>query len=232
MNQLPPTITIDGPSGSGKGTISQLLAQKLGWHLLDSGAIYRILALAIIKHHLDPTNEMAITNLALNLDVTFTVANHNKAIKIILDNQEVTEEIRTEIVSKLASTIASMPQVRQALLARQRTFRKPPGLIADGRDMGTVVFPDAKLKIFLTASSQERAKRRHKQLLEKGIDAKLSAVITELAARDDRDTKRATSPLKPAPDAIIIDTTDLSITAVMLQILNLIQKRGLDMSVH
>jgi cytidylate kinase len=195
-------ITIDGPSGSGKGTISQLLAKKLGWHFLDSGALYRVLALAALKQHIDLQDVAALAQLAADLEVKFSA------------------EIRTEECSKAASKIAALPQVRKALLARQREFRKAPGLVADGRDMGTVVFPDAKLKIFLTASQQERAKRRHKQLQESGINVSLHDVLQELIERDVRDKERNVAPLRPAHDAKIIDTTNLTIDEVLKRVMD------------
>lgn len=207
-------ITIDGPSGSGKGTISQLLAKKLGWHFLDSGALYRIVAFAALKKHIDLHDEEQLQKLAANLDVQFTADG-----KIILDKQDITFAIRTEECSKAASIIAALPLVRQALLARQRSFRKAPGLIADGRDMGNVVFPDADLKIFLTASQAERASRRHKQLLKNGINVTLEEVLQEIIARDRRDEERNVAPLKPADDAKIIDTTDLTIDEVLNRVM-------------
>jgi len=195
-------ITIDGPSGSGKGTISQLLAKKLAWHYLDSGALYRVLALAALKQHIDLQDGEALQQLAADLDLQVTV------------------ETRTEECSKAASKIAALPQVRKALLVRQKAFRKAPGLVADGRDMGTVVFPDAKLKIFLTASQQERAKRRHKQLQESGINVSLHDVLQDLIERDVRDKERNIAPLRPAHDAKIIDTTNLTIDEVLQRVMD------------
>jgi cytidylate kinase len=211
-----PVITIDGPSGSGKGTIGQLLAKKLGWHFLDSGALYRILALAALKQHIDLTDIKALEQLALNLDVQFANG------KIILMGQDVTKEIRSEECSIAASKIAAEPKVRAALLIRQRAFRQAPGLVADGRDMGTVVFKDAKLKIFLTASQEQRALRRFQQLQEQGINVSLAAVSADLGQRDKRDQERIISPLKPAKDAIIIDTTLLSIDEVLNKVMELL----------
>lgn len=221
MNNIP-VITVDGPVGAGKGTIAQAVAKKLDWHLLDSGAIYRILALSVLQNQIAPNDETTVTALADNLNIEFKLApKDNAPCQVILEKQDVTDQIRTENVGKIASIIAAHSRVRQALLKLQRAFRKPPGLIADGRDMGTIVFPDAPLKIFLTASVTERAKRRHQQLLDKGISVKLPNLVQEITERDARDEQRAVSPLKPAPDAIIIDTTNLTITEVIEKILGL-----------
>lgn len=220
-----PIITIDGPVGAGKGTIAQALAKKLGWHLMDSGAIYRILALSVLQNQTDPNDEITVTALAANLNIEFRPSlQNNTPCQVFLENQDVTNQIRTEDVGKIASVIAALPKVRQALLQLQRAFRKPPGLIADGRDMGTVVFPAASFKIFLTASALVRAKRRYQQLLNKGINVKLPALVQEITERDARDEQRAASPLKPADDAIIIDTTDLTIKEVIKKILGLIKQ--------
>jgi cytidylate kinase len=215
-----PVITVDGPGGSGKGTLSQLLAQKLGYRLLDSGAIYRLLALAADWYGVALDNEGGLVRLAANLDVRFDTRPQNSR-RVWLESRDVTQVIRTEACGHAASRIAQIKEVREALIRRQRTFHTAPGLVADGRDMGTVVFPQAPLKIFLTASLEERAKRRYKQLKEKGISASLDILLNELARRDERDEKRAVAPLKPAKDAIIIDSTGLSIQEVLNRALEL-----------
>lgn len=214
-----PVITIDGPSGSGKGTVSQILAQRLGWHFLDSGALYRVLALAACQATIQLDDEEELEVLALDLDVEFQTAQLGEPAKILLGGYDVTDDIRSELCSKTASKIAALPRVREALLARQRAFQLSPGLIADGRDMGTVIFPQARLKIFLFASAEERARRRHQQLQQKGINVSLAELLLELKERDVRDQMRSVAPLKPAPDAILIDTTALTIDEVVKQIL-------------
>ncbi|MAK72426.1 cytidylate kinase [Idiomarina aquatica] len=214
-----PVITIDGPSGSGKGTVSRILAEKMGWHLLDSGAIYRVLALAALHHNFSEADEESLVTLAAHLDVKFEAQEDDGLTHIILEGEDVTMTIRTEKVGNMASKVAALPRVREALLRRQRGFKDLPGLVADGRDMGTVVFPEADAKIFLTASAQERAQRRYKQLLEKGFDANIDQLITEIQERDERDTSRSVAPLKPADDALYIDSTELSIDQVVEDIL-------------
>ena len=214
-------ITIDGPSGSGKGTIAGLLAAKLGWKLLDSGALYRLLAFAAGNHGIDLTNEEALKALAAHLDVQFVDK------RIILEGEEVTDAIRNEQVGAGASMVASLPAVREALLQRQRAFREAPGLVADGRDMGTVVFPDAPLKIYLTASAEERARRRYLQLKGKVEGVSLSSLLDGIRARDERDMQRAVAPLKPAVDAVQLDSTELSIEQVMERILSEVANRDL-----
>jgi cytidylate kinase len=205
-------VTIDGPSGSGKGTVAQRLAKKLGWHYLDSGAIYRVLAQAALKHDVDFSDHVALTELATTLDVTFSLEESN--LKVWLEGEDVSLAIRSETAGNAASKVAAVPAVRAALLQRQRNFRQAPGLVTDGRDMGTVVFPDAPFKIFLTASAEERGIRRHKQLKEKGIESNLSDLIAEIAERDKRDSERSVAPLKPADDAFTLDSTELGIEAV------------------
>ena len=216
-----PVITVDGPSGSGKGTLCALLAKQLGWNLLDSGALYRLLAFAAGNHGIDLTNEEALKQLAAHLDVQFIDK------RIVLEGEEVTDAIRNEQVGAGASMVASLPAVREALLQRQRAFQEEPGLVADGRDMGTVVFPDAPLKVFLTASAEERARRRYLQLKAKGDDVNLASLLDEIRARDERDTQRAVAPLKPAADAILLDSTELSIEQVLEQILREVADRDL-----
>lgn len=220
-----PVITIDGPSGSGKGTVAALLAGKLGWNFLDSGALYRLLAFAARNHGVDLTNEEALKTLAAHLDVQFGAAEAGHGMRIVLEGEDVTEAIRNEVVGAGASQVAALPVVREALLQRQKAFREAPGLVADGRDMGTVVFPDATLKIFLTASAEERARRRFLQLKAKGDDVNLASLLDEIRARDERDTQRAVAPLKPADDAIQLDSTALTIEQVLGQILSEVDKR-------
>ena len=224
MNSPIPVITIDGPSGSGKGTVAALLAGKLGWNFLDSGALYRLLAFAARNHGVDLTNEEALKALAAHLDVQFGAAEKGHGMRIVLEGEDVTEAIRNEVVGAGASQVAALPVVRDALLQRQKAFREAPGLVADGRDMGTVVFPDATLKIFLTASAEERARRRFLQLKAKGDDVNLASLLDEIRARDERDTQRAVAPLKPADDAIQLDSTALTIEQVLEQILSEVDK--------
>ncbi len=225
MQHLPPVITIDGPVGSGKGTISQMVATKLGWHYLESGALYRILALSAEKHQINLEDEAELAKLAGQLDVKFIAKTLEKSSKIFFENQDVSNLIRQETVGTMASKVSVYSKVREALLQRQRDFLKSPGLVADGRDMGTVIFPDAYLKFFLTASVEERAKRRQLQLLGLGIDVKLAGLVHEIAMRDERDEKRKVSPLKPADNAIIIDTTSLSIEGVFDHVWSHIQEK-------
>jgi len=222
-----PVITLDGPSGSGKGTLAGLLAHRLGWNLLDSGAIYRLLAHGAGKAGIDLTDEAALVELAARLDVQFVPGQPGQEQVTLLDGEDVTRAIRTEQAGAGASKVAALPAVRAALLDRQRAFRAAPGLIADGRDMGTVVFPDAPLKIFLTASVEERARRRYLQLKEKGEAVNLAGLFEEIRARDERDTQRATAPLKPADDAQLLDSTELSIEQVLEKILGEAAARGL-----
>jgi cytidylate kinase len=222
-----PVIAIDGPSGSGKGTIASLVAKKLGWSLLDSGALYRLLAFAARNHGVDLTNEEALKLLAAHLDVQFVAAANGQPQRIILEGEEVTDAIRNEQIGAGASQVAALGAVRDALLQRQRAFQEMPGLVADGRDMGTVVFPDAPLKIFLTASAEERARRRYLQLKAKGDDVNLASLLDEIRLRDERDTQRTVAPLKPAADAIQLDSTELSIEQVLERILSEVANRDL-----
>ncbi|MFQ6370962.1 (d)CMP kinase [Shewanella sp. YIC-542] len=225
MSERAPVVTIDGPSGAGKGTISQMLATRLGWKLLDSGAIYRVLALAAIHHNVALDNEEAITLLASHLDVQFLAATEKEATKVVLEGEDVTLSIRSQECSDAASRVAAFPRVREALLRRQRAFNVAPGLIADGRDMGTVVFPGAPAKLFLTATAEERAERRYNQLRDKGFDVNIERLLTEIKERDFRDMNRAVAPLIPAEDALVIDTTGLGIEEVFQQALAHIERK-------
>jgi cytidylate kinase len=220
-----PVITIDGPSGSGKGTIGQLLAKQLGWHFLDSGAMYRIAGLAATLRGIDLTNEAAVSEVARTMKVQFVPGQPGDPVRVLLDGRDVGDELRTEEGGRRASLVAALPGVRAALLEKQRAFQQPPGLVADGRDMGTAVFPDAILKIYLTASAEVRAGRRYKQLKEKGFDANLPRLLDEIRERDARDSVRAASPLKPAGDACILDTSALSIPEVIDYIYGLLRER-------
>ncbi|EYU14152.1 (d)CMP kinase [Photorhabdus aegyptia] len=222
MVAIAPVITVDGPSGAGKGTLCQALAEVLGWQLLDSGAIYRVLALAAIHHQVDIQSEDALVPLAANLDVRF-VPGKGK-LSVMLEGEDVSNEIRTETVGNTASQAAAFPRVREALLRRQRAFRVAPGLIADGRDMGTVVFSDAPVKIFLDASAEERARRRMLQLQEKGFSVNFECLLSEIQERDYRDRNRTVAPLAPAEDALILDSTSMSIEEVIDQALNYAKK--------
>lgn len=213
MAAIAPVITVDGPSGAGKGTLCQALAENLGWHLLDSGAIYRVLALAALHHNVDITSEEALVPLAVHLDVQF-ITQENE-LQVILEGEVVTSQIRNETVGNTASQAAALPRVREALLRRQRAFREFPGLIADGRDMGTIVFPDAPVKIFLDASAEERAQRRMLQLQQNGLCVKFERLLSEIQERDYRDRNRAVAPLVPASDALILDSTNMSIEEVI-----------------
>jgi len=214
-----PVIAIDGPAASGKGTIAAGVAAALAFHYLDSGALYRLVALQSLEHAIDAADEAALAATAAALGARFLSG------RIELDGRDVTELIRGEAVSKAASAVSVHAAVRAALLARQRAFRQPPGLVADGRDMGTVVFPDAALKVFLTASAEERARRRYKQLIEKGISVTLEGLLRDIRERDARDASRPVAPLRPAADAVALDTTDLSIAAATDAVLALYAER-------
>ena len=222
-----PVVTIDGPGGSGKGTVCALLARELGWHLLDSGALYRLTALAACKRTINLDDEQAVAVVAEHLDVQFLAGGAGEPTKILLDGNDVTAAIRQEEIGIAASKVATQPAVRSALLARQQAFAELPGLIADGRDMGTVVFPNAPVKIFLTASAEERAKRRFLQLQEQGVNVSLDRLLEDIVRRDEQDTNRAVAPMKPADDAIILDSTKLSIQEVLTRVKELMEQRAL-----
>ncbi|MEX0899925.1 MAG: (d)CMP kinase [Gammaproteobacteria bacterium] len=219
-----PVLAIDGPSGSGKGTVARRVAATLGWHLLDSGAIYRVTAVAAARDGVALDDEPALAALAAQLPVRFAEDSHGEEL-IRLGGEDVTRTVRTELTGEAASRIASLPAVRAALLTLQRSFREPPGLVADGRDMGTVVFPDAPFKVFLTAGAEARAERRYKQLKEKGFDVSLATLFGDIAKRDARDAARAVAPLRPAADAIEIDSTALDVASVVQRVLELVQSR-------
>jgi CMP/dCMP kinase len=226
MTSNVPIATIDGPSSSGKGTISRIVAARVGWHLLDSGALYRLVALGGLLRDVDPDDVEQHVSVARTMKVQFGSVGDGQEL-VLLDGQDVTRKIRTEEAGAGASRVAVWPAVRAALTERQRAFAQPPGLVADGRDMGTVIFPEAQLKVFLTASAEERAQRRHKQLIEKGSAASLAALSREIAERDLRDSTRQVAPLKPAPDAHLLDSTGLSIEAVVERVLSLGRERNL-----
>jgi len=223
MTETAPVITIDGPSGSGKGTLSRMIARRLGWHFLDSGALYRLTALHAMRRGVDFSHEDAVAELARTLPVRFEEGEDEPLV--LLDGEEVSGEIRSESAGNNASRVAAIPAVREALLERQRAFREAPGLVADGRDMGTVVFPEAPAKIFLTASAGERAERRHKQLIEKGMGASLADLVREIEERDRRDASRPVAPLKPAEDALVLDSTGIPIDEVVARALAWVTER-------
>ena len=221
-----PVLTVDGPGGSGKGTVARIVAARLGWHFLDSGALYRLLALAAEKNAVSLDDGRSLARLARVLDVRFEAADAGSEPAVFLAGEDVSDAIRTEACGSNASRVAALPAVREGLLARQRAFRQSPGLVADGRDMGTVVFPDAGTKVFLEASPEERANRRYKQLKEKGMNASLRDLVKEIAERDARDRTRSVSPLKPADGALVIDTTHLSIEAVVERVMAQLGRAG------
>ncbi len=218
-SQNVPVIAVDGPGGSGKGTICRAVAHRLGWHLLDSGALYRLVALAAQKRGIELDDEAGLAVVARGLDAEFGADAEGEEL-ILLGGDDVSREIRTETCGNRASRVASIPKVRSALVARQRAYRQSPGLVADGRDMGSVIFPDAQAKIFLTASTAERAQRRHKQLMEKGISANLDKLYREIAERDKRDAERTVAPLRACDDARYVDTTGMSIPEVVKEVLD------------
>jgi cytidylate kinase len=220
-----PVLTIDGPSGSGKGTVSRLVAQRLGWHYLDSGALYRAIGLAAGWADIDLSDASALVRCAFDTEVGIVEEVHVEP-RVVVNGVDATDELRTETAGAAASAIAAIPEVRAALRDRQRAFRQPPGLVADGRDMGTVIFPDAACKVFLTASAEERAERRYNQLKEKGVSVTLDGLLREILARDARDASRAVAPLRPADDAVHVDTTGLPIEAVVERVLALVPARA------
>ena len=223
-DKIVPVLTVDGPSGSGKGTVSRMVAEALGWHLLDSGALYRAVGFAAGMEGLDLSDAEAVTRCAQTTKIAFRDPGDGGETRVIVNGMDATDELRTETCGAAASAIAAIPGVRAALFDKQHAFRKAPGLVADGRDMGTVIFPDAGIKVFLTASAEERAKRRHKQLKEKGLGVTLAALLREIRARDVRDAGRAVAPLKPAADATVIDSTGMTVERVVAAVLELVGK--------
>lgn len=222
-SQSAPVLTIDGPSGSGKGTISRIVADRLGWHLLDSGALYRAIGYAAGMAGLDLSDADAVTRCAETTKISFRDPKDGSETRVIVNSHDATDELRTETAGAAASAIAAFPGVRTALFDKQRGFRKAPGLVADGRDMGTVIFPDARFKVFLTASADERAKRRYKQLKDKGLNVTLAALLREIQARDERDAARPVAPLRPADDALMIDTTGIPVDGVVAAVLSVVR---------
>lgn len=214
-----PVLTIDGPSGAGKGTVSRSVAKKLGWNYLDSGSIYRSLAIAVLQKNANLNNITAIVDVARSMDLAFEC---NEELIVKLNGVDITSQLGTEATGNVASVIAALPEVRQVLLQKQKDFKQPPGLVADGRDMGTVVFPEAEIKVFLTASAGERAKRRYKQLMEKGIDVNIQQITREIEERDCRDKERKTAPLAQADDALFLDSSEMTIKEVIDKVLSLV----------
>jgi len=219
-----PVLTIDGPSGSGKGTIARAVADRLGWHMLDSGAIYRAVGHAAGAKDLDVSDAQAVARCAATTRIEFRDPGDGGDTRVIIDGEDATDAIRTETAGAAASAIAALPEVRKALVNKQLAFRQPPGLVADGRDMGTVIFPDAPFKVFLTASAAERAERRYKQLKSKGLDVTLANLLHEIELRDARDASRMVAPLRPAADAVVIDTTGQPIPMVVDRVLAVVRK--------
>lgn len=220
MNPLAPVLTIDGPSGAGKGTISRIIARRMGWHYLDSGALYRAVGVAASWADIDTSDASALVRCTFDTHVQFV--EQGDAMRVMGNGTDATDELRLETTGALASAIAAIPEVRAALKERQRAFRELPGLVADGRDMGTVIFPDASYKVFLTASAEERAERRHKQLKDKGVSVNFDDLLREIMARDARDAQRTVAPLKPADDAVLIDTTGIGIDDVVARVMDLL----------
>jgi cytidylate kinase len=224
MSESVPVLTIDGPSGSGKGTISRRVAGRMGWHYLDSGALYRAVGVAAGWADLDLDDTGALVRCTFDTDIAF-LEDDGGELRVLVNGHDATDELRTETAGAAASAVAAIPEVRAALKDRQRAFRRAPGLVADGRDMGTVIFPDAPWKVFLTASAEERAERRYKQLKDKGVSVTIDGLLREILARDARDANRAVAPLRPAPDAVHIDTTGLGIDEVVERVLALLPAR-------